>query len=53
MREGYIKVIIGQKPENISYLATKIIFQLITERKQPEMICNTPLHVLTSECLDD
>lgn len=52
MKEGYIRVIIEQKPESFSYLAAKLMFQYITERRIPAKINNTPLYIMTSECLD-
>lgn len=52
MREGYIKVIIEQKPELFSYLAAKRLFLHIAEGQVPTEAEQTPLYVLTSECLD-
>ena len=52
MREGFIKVIIEQKPEVFSHLATRILFRYIAEGKQPEPMNNTPLYIMTSECID-
>ena len=51
-REGFIKVIIEQKPEVFSHLATRILFRYIAEGKQPEPMNNTPLYIMTSECID-
>jgi LacI family transcriptional regulator len=53
MKEGYIKVIIEQKPEVFARQATLLLFRHIAENKHPEMINNTPLYILTSECLDE
>ena len=53
MKEGYIRVIIEQKPETFSYLAAKFLFQFISEGKRPPKIFHTPLYIMTSECLDD
>lgn len=51
MNEGYIKVVIEQKPEAFSHLAANILFYHITEHNIPERINNTPLYILTSECI--
>ncbi len=51
MRQGYIKVIIEQKPDWVSYLAAKRLFEWLAEKKQPQEVEHTPLYVLTSECL--
>ena len=51
MRKGYIKAIIEQKPETVSYIAAKDLFRYITECKVPQKITYTPLYIMTSECL--
>lgn len=51
MRQGYIKVIIEQQPDRFAYLAAKRLFEWLVERKMPPMTEQTPLYVLTSECL--
>jgi len=53
MRDGFIKVIIEQKPELFSYLAAKRLFTYLSEGKMPREVEQTPLYILTSECLDD
>lgn len=53
MKEGYIKVIIEQKPEVVACKATVLLFRHIAENKHPDTINNTPLYILTSECLDE
>lgn len=53
MKEGYIKVIIEQKPEVFARQAAVLLFRHIAENKHPETINNTPLYILTSECLDE
>lgn len=53
MRSGFIKVIIEQKPELFSYLAAKRLFVYLSEGKMPREVEQTPLYILTSECLDD
>jgi len=52
MRDGFIKVIIEQKPELFSYLAAKRLFTYLSEGKMPREVEQTPLYILTSECLD-
>jgi len=52
MRSGYIKVIIEQKPELFSYLAAKRLFAYLSEGKMPREVEQTPLYIITSECLD-
>lgn len=52
MREGYIKVIIEQKPEEFSALAAQTLFQHIVEHTRPEELKKTPLYIMTSECID-
>jgi len=51
MNEGYIKVLIEQKPDSFSYEAASILFRHITERYAPEPIHNTPVYIMTSECI--
>lgn len=51
MHDGFIRVLIEQKPENFSHLATAIIYQHIMEGITPPEINNTPLYIVTSECL--
>ena len=53
MREGYIKVIIEQKPEVFAKEATLLLFQHVAEGRLPAPVNNTPLYILTSECLDE
>ena len=53
MREGYIKVIIEQKPEFFSYQAASTLFRYLTEGVAPEAVNNTPLYIMTSECIID
>ncbi|MCI8526287.1 MAG: substrate-binding domain-containing protein [Oscillospiraceae bacterium] len=51
MNEGYIKVVIEQKPETFSYEAASVLFRHITEHYRPESINNTPMYIMTSECI--
>ena len=53
MREGYIKVVIEQKPDVFAHQAAKLLFQYIAERRTPQPVNLTPLYIVTSECLDD
>jgi len=53
MRDGYIRVIIEQKPETISHLATVLLYHYIVDKAVPASISNTPLYIMTSECLDE
>ena len=52
MQEGYIKVIIEQKPAEFSAIAAQIMFQYVAERTKPEPMNKTPLYIMTSECID-
>lgn len=52
MKDGYIRVIIEQKPESFSALATTLMFRYLAAREKPEEQNYTPLYILTSECLD-
>lgn len=52
MRDGFIKVIIEQKPELFSYLAAKRLFTYLTEGKMHQEVEQTPMYIITSECLD-
>ncbi len=52
MKKGYIKVIIEQKPETMSVLATTLMFNFLTKNEKPNPYNFTPLYVVTSECLD-
>ncbi len=52
MKDGYIRVIIEQKPESFSYLAAVTLFHHIADGKLPPAINNTPLYIMTSECLE-
>lgn len=51
MKDGFIRVIIEQKPENVAHLATLLLYHHITDGVVPERINNTPLYIMTSECL--
>jgi LacI family transcriptional regulator len=53
MYDGYIRVIIEQKPESFSHLATTLLFHHIAEGKPLPAIRKTPLYIMTSECLDE
>ena len=52
MHQGFIKVIIEQKPELFSYLAAKRLFTYLAEGEMPREVEQTPLYILTSECLE-
>lgn len=52
MKQGFIKVIIEQKPAVFSHLATQMLFRHIAEGKVLEPINKTPLYIMTSECLE-
>lgn len=52
MKQGYIKVIIEQKPEVFAQQATNLLFRHIAEGKVIDPVNNTPLYILTSECLE-
>jgi len=52
MKDGYIRVIIEQKPESFSSLATTLMFRYLAAGEKPEEQNYTPLYILTSECLD-
>ena len=53
MHEGYIKVIIEQKPEEFSYNAAAILYRHVVERVTPKELNKTPLYIMTSECIDE
>lgn len=53
MKEGYIKVIIDQKPSHVSHLALKLMFQYLVQGTRPTPIQHTQLYITTSECLVD
>ena len=50
MREGYIKVIIEQKPDVIAYKALKSMYEYLSMNITPPEIVNTELYIMTSEC---
>lgn len=51
MKEGYIRVILDQRPETFSYLAAKMLFDYLADGIVPKTVCYTPIYILTSECL--
>ena len=51
MKEGYIRVLLEQKPESFSYLAAKMLFEYLVDGVMPETVTYTPIYILTSECL--
>ena len=51
MKEGYIRVLLDQKPEAFSYLAAKMLFEYLAEGIIPEPVLYTPIYIVTSECL--
>ena len=51
MKEGYIRVLLDQRPEVFSYLAAKTLFEYLAEGIRPEPVTYTPIYILTSECL--
>ena len=53
MHEGYIKVIIEQKPEEFAYIAAATLYQYVVERITPKSLNKTPLYIMTSECIDE
>lgn len=53
MRDGYIKVILEQKPELIAYRALKLMFDLKYHEVEPDQVTHTDVSILTSECLPD
>lgn len=53
MRQGYITVIIDQKPEQVAYYGMELLFKYLYMGKKPERIHLTPLSLLTSECLGE
>ena len=50
MKEGYIKVIIEQKPDVIAYKALKSMYDYLSMNVIPPDIVNTELYIMTSEC---
>ena len=53
MKEGHIKVIIDTKPETYAYLATKTLYEYLSDGVLPERVIRTPVSILTSECFED
>lgn len=53
MHEGYLRVVIEQKPENISHLATTLLYHCVADGVVPTTFNRTPLYILTSECLEE
>jgi LacI family transcriptional regulator len=52
LREGQIKFIIGQRPEEQTYSAVKKLFEFLTLGKKPEKMEYLPVDIVTSENVD-
>ena len=51
MQEGYVKVLLEQKPDFFSYEALRILFDYMYKGTMPPRITHTDITILTSECL--
>lgn len=51
MKQGYIKIILEQNPEDFSYRALKMMFDYTFFDVVPPPVVNTDISILTSECL--
>lgn len=51
MKEGYLKVMLEQNPEKISYQALKTMFNYLYLGEVPNRIQHSGISILTSECL--
>jgi LacI family transcriptional regulator len=52
LKEGQIKFIIGQRPEEQTYRAVKKLFEFLTLGKKPEKMEYLPVDIVTSENVD-
>jgi len=52
LKEGQIKFIIGQRPEEQTYRAVKKLFEYLTLGKNPEKMEYLPVDIVTSENVD-
>ncbi|MEN6595910.1 MAG: substrate-binding domain-containing protein [Clostridiaceae bacterium] len=53
MKQGYLKVMIEQRPELFSYQAARAMFNYLYYNETPEKIQYSDLAIITSECLMD
>lgn len=53
MKEGYLKVMIEQRPELFSYNAARVMFNYLYYNEVPEKMQYSELAIITSECLPD
>ncbi|MDP3448282.1 MAG: substrate-binding domain-containing protein [Eubacteriales bacterium] len=53
MKDGYLKVMIEQRPEIFSYNAARVMFNYLYYNEVPEKIQYSELAIITSECLQD
>lgn len=51
LHEGWIQVLLDQKPEIHAYQAVKILFTYLTDGTIPEPVHHLPVYLYTSECL--
>ena len=51
MKDGWIQVILDQKPDIHAYEAVKILFSFIANGTCPKPVCTLPIYLYTSECL--
>jgi len=51
LREGWIQVLLDQKPDIHAHQAVKILFTYLTDGAVPEAIQRLPVYLFTSECL--
>lgn len=51
LKEGWIQVVLDQKPDIHAYEATKLLFLFLTNGTIPEPIQTLPIYLYTSECL--
>lgn len=52
LKQGLIKFIIGQRPEEQTYKAVKKLFEFLTHSKAPEKMEYLPVDIVTSENVD-
>jgi len=53
MKDGYLKVMIEQRPGIFSYHAARVMFNYLYYNEVPEKIQYSELAIITSECLHD
>lgn len=51
MRQGYIKVVLEQNPDEFSYRALSLMFDYRFHQRVPAPVITTDISILTSECL--